>query len=481
MSNISQLITDVFTSNYHDKIQGNARLVGITEINTLCKTLRNYNIENIPHIPHESTQEFPTDITAFNDFFQPTDIVTQILNFAKGKLSLCGGAIIDCMKFSISAAYPRDYDLFFHDLTVDEADNLLIECVKFVTDLAEEEDQEIKYISSQGVLTIALEWDIKIQFIRRVYSSKDQILLGFDIPACQYGWNPFDGFFSTVSGAVAFALRAFPVDTTQRSLSYGFRLIKYLNKGFNILLPGIPINCTDKIIETPDGLLINSGTNKYSLVRRNPLENSYGYCAIESDYEGQNYMNWWYVANERYHNIMIESFDIDDLFNPSDDLIRTSLTGSPVFLPPSDRSLQNQKHEKKFLGDKWEDFAIAAYGQKDITKADEIWKERTEYYVVRVKEIVKFTSQKENAWRSHNPGGQNFGKFSPIIANPREWYGKCYNPVMAGISMEKFQALLDCRKNIDYMNTVPPEIYRIICRYWVAAEAEFCTNRLLDA
>src|ERR1700722_11865780 len=90
----------------------------------------------------------------------------------------------------------------------------------------------ISYERSLGVDTIAFSGTEKIQFIRRVYKSKDQVLLGFDLAGCRYGWNPFDGFFTTICGAIAFALQAFPIDLTQRSFSHSYRLEKY-GKYFN--------------------------------------------------------------------------------------------------------------------------------------------------------------------------------------------------------------------------------------------------------
>jgi hypothetical protein len=45
--------------------------------------------------------------------------------------------------------------------------------------------------------------------------------------------------------------------------------------------------------------------------------------------------------------------------------------------------------------------------------------------------------------------------------------------------MDKFQALMDCRKNIEYISNLPKEIFGIICEYWLKYEADNARKRLL--
>src|SRR5579863_6300484 len=46
--------------------------------------------------------------------------------------------------------------------------------------------------------------------------------------------------------------------------------------------------------------------------------------------------------------------------------------------------------------------------------------------------------------------------------------------------MDRFQALMDCRKNVECLNTVPSDIFRIICLYWFEAEVKLARMRLFN-
>lgn len=56
--------------------------------------------------------------------------------------------------------------------------------------------------------------------------------------------------------------------------------------------------------------------------------------------------------------------------------------------------------------------------------------------------------------------------------DPRTWYGYYYQPMIIGLDNDKFQALMDCRKNIEYINNLPTEIFKHICNYWLQYEVE---------
>ena len=121
----------------------------------------------------------------------------------------------------------------------------------------------------------------------------------------------------------------------------------------------------------------------------------------------------------------------------------------------------------------------AYYIDKDLALADTIWEEASRFYINKAKEVVKLI--KDNPWKYKDPGSQSFGKFNPIIADPREWYGqKNYKPVVVGLSVERLQAFYDCRKNIDYVNMIPEEIFKIICNWWFVMEALDARDTLLN-
>ena len=61
---------------------------------------------------------------------QTYPIIVELLNLAEGKLSLCGGAVLDI----ITDCRPRDFDLFFHCASIEEADNILMKCLLHLED-----------------------------------------------------------------------------------------------------------------------------------------------------------------------------------------------------------------------------------------------------------------------------------------------------------------------------------------------------------
>jgi len=202
------------------------------------------------------------------------NIIYEILLLGEGKISLCGGSLVDLINHGYNKS---DWDLFFHCETVDEADNLLNKCLLLIennklnglTDiLVHYKNQRVHTVEYNGII---------IQFIKRVYKSKDQVLLGFDLAPSRIGYNPFDGVYTTICGGLSIAMTHFPLDTTQRSMSFGYRLSKYINKGFNIMYPGIPLNLNDTI-ETPDGKLMCYDNILRFMTKK----------CFESDYDGDN-------------------------------------------------------------------------------------------------------------------------------------------------------------------------------------------------
>ena len=39
---------------------------------------------------------------------------------------------------------------------------------------------------------------------------------------------------------------------------------------------------------------------------------------------------------------------------------------------------------------------------------------------------------------------------------------------------------MDCRKNIDYINRLPDEIFKFICHYWLRYETQLAKERFFD-
>lgn len=67
-------------------------------------------------------------------------------------------------------------------------------------------------------------------------------------------------------------------------------------------------------------------------------------------------------------------------------------------------------------------------------------------------------------WITENPGRQWTSSINPIIANPREWYGENYIPVITGIpiDIESFLRLMRLPRTESYLSYLPTEIFNLI-------------------
>lgn len=476
--------------NFNDKRQGRATLIDRKQVNTWGHIFRGkLEYKHIYHLSdgfvHNSVmKEYQPIYEHFTipEFDEEAKILTKLFEVTKGKMSLCGGSILHQMLRQ--DGMPNDYDFFFHCDSVDEADDLLKLCMKIIADYYEEnEEVTLRYSRSQGAQTVAIlnDYDtsstIKIQFIRRNYEHKDQILLGFDLPCCQYGFNLVDGFFTTISGGMAFALGIFPLDLTQRSLSFGFRLRKYIDKGFVILLPGIKdLKNKYTVLKTPDGRITSSNDkrlylqpNEYNLVYWNP--ETVGDQVQISDYDGQPQNNWYYISQDKKHNVTFSSDNWEELYNMPEDKIKSTLQHGYFEGKHINPDIIRLKHATLFLGDKIVDYVMALTQNKKKLCTD-IWKAKIKDYENKAIEIYK--KMQQMPWKFENPGSQSFGKNNPIITNPREWYGENYKPVIVGISNDRIKSFRLCFTNY------PQDMLDLICSWWLVAEVTDAKNSLFQ-
>lgn len=473
---IIAIIDNIFICNYWEKKIGRSRLVGLEQFNKWKGYFDSIQTHNLD-IPRLSSDIFPTNGNFVNIGQEKLPyIINELLLIGEGKISLCGGALVSIFQDS----YIEDYDIFFHCQSVDEADKILNDCCVYI----ENNNYRVTYKRSQGVLTVEIA-NMKIQFIRRVYQGKDQILLGFDMAGCRLGYNPIDGFFATICGALAVCMKSFPLDITQRSMSFKHRLEKYTGKGFSILLPGLPIHL-DKDIKTADGRLLYNSKDKshkfkskyddnYNRIHDTEYEDKDEEEFNDSDYEGI-WSNWYIISKERFHNVTFESENYDEICNLPDELVKKSINQGTLFRIRASEMTMKAKTVYNFMGDNYNEYNVTRYVKGNKRLADKLWKERCDYYIEKAKDCAKLCI--EEPWKYKNPESQSFGKFSPIIENPRKWYGEHYQSVEVGLKMDKFQALMDCRKNIYYINNVPTEIFKIICEYWLKAEVDLARDKL---
>lgn len=252
--------------NLAEKRRGTAELFGVDHLNVVMKRDLEFYCDTA-RIDHESTypycdnffrtqpgvRDHITNDHIYKWLLDVAPMTLELLRIGDGNISICGGAIQEILFQHLEINVSRcirtinDYDFFFHPCAegssessnIEKADSILKQCLSYLDPL----DSECSYRRNQGSITYKSHVDI--QFIKRLYQSKDRVLLGFDMPGCQYGYNLVDGLFMTMGGLLSLMTQHYPVDMTQRTKSHDSRLFKYVGKGFKILLPGLDdINAT---------------------------------------------------------------------------------------------------------------------------------------------------------------------------------------------------------------------------------------------
>jgi hypothetical protein len=141
---------------------------------------------------------------------------------------LVAGGSISSIMFDTNVS---DFDIFVYGLGRDEATRRVYMLIQEFTKLG----QDIKIINSPRCTTIKVG-DMKFQVIHRLYNSIAEILYGFDISSCAVGFNGRDIYFTELA-KFSFEYMCNVIDLTRRSTTYEQRLIKYLRRGFSIIMP----------------------------------------------------------------------------------------------------------------------------------------------------------------------------------------------------------------------------------------------------
>jgi hypothetical protein len=217
----------------------------------------------------------------FNEsFFKKYDILKE-LDFSN--IIVAGGAIRNVLLQEKDSA--SDIDIFLYGITnTVDATRKTDEIIRYIrqTIYHRKDYRNIVVTISNNVINIDI-YDakfgrkigkyMKIQIIMRLYTSISEILHGFDLGASAVGFDGKTTYFTTLS-KFAYLNMANIVDTTRRSTSYEYRLIKYFNYGFDIVLPNL--NIEKYVDETYIDL--KSETKKINLKYL-----SFGYSKIEKN------------------------------------------------------------------------------------------------------------------------------------------------------------------------------------------------------
>ncbi len=141
-------------------------------------------------------------------------------------------------------------------------------------------------VRTQNYVSMHLQ-GVEYQVILRLYDTKSQILHGFDMGPSAIG---FDGKAIWVSslGRLSYEYGINAVDISRRSLSMEYRLKKYLDRGFKIVLPGLDMA---KVVGTgvsrfgmAERLMLGSMCIEYTRIIGNDFLGAKIHCKAASDY-----------------------------------------------------------------------------------------------------------------------------------------------------------------------------------------------------
>ena len=173
-----------------------------------------------------------------------------ILDKYRGKLTVCGGLATILVSRRLHIPNPVDADLFFHNVTTEEANEILEDCVAFIVTVETCPENYIRIERRQFVTNVVIQrgtigtdnaatWTSVYQFVHRIYPSLDSVLGGFDIPLCMFA---YDGqtCWGTEMAIWSLENKCIVADTTRRSTSYEHRLRKYVSRyDFEVFFPGL--------------------------------------------------------------------------------------------------------------------------------------------------------------------------------------------------------------------------------------------------
>ena len=182
-----------------------------------------------------------TDISSL-PFLLDFAALPYLLDKYRGKLTLCGGlpSLWVVAKPNIASS-SIDADLFFHNVTTEEANQMLEDCVTYVVLTETKLDHYVRIERRQHITNVVVRFIRNgdphngsmltrvYQFIHRIYPSLDSVLGGFDIPLCMFAYDGIS-IWGTEIACWSLKYGCIVVDTTRRSTSYEHRLAKYAHR-----------------------------------------------------------------------------------------------------------------------------------------------------------------------------------------------------------------------------------------------------------
>ncbi|CAK7994907.1 Hypothetical protein POVR1_LOCUS425 [uncultured virus] len=457
---------NIFLVNLDEKKQGHATLYNLHDasvfgnridtmtydVNYLETSLYKYEptqLEKFKSMTPKKIKKFYHDISS--------SVVINLLKIGNGKMSLCGGSVLSCLREQSLRGNCFDFDFFFHCSQTD-ADEILEKCLWYLGD-----EGCKRFQRNQGVVTCQLRNNMlqinqNYQFIKRLYKTKDQVLLGFDLAGCQYGYNLVDGIYMTLSGMFALITNAVPVDLSQCTKSYCHRLRKYHDtKGFTILFPG---------------LIREIGSDRRVTSDIFPIKKIW---SIQSDYDLYGSSLKTLLSTPSLFSFSFSS--ARDCLDLPEKSVRKSAqkTISRLARPPigtiDARSIT-------MIGEaNYKTFKQYHVMDENEEVSKQMWNDARKIHVETAYEFSRRLNDNLK-WKTENPGCQHFGKLHPIKLTAKEFYKGTSKAILIGIDNDRYKTfVMICHRMVAGMTD---DIVKLLMNEWLRMEAEEVLVRLME-
>ena len=369
---------------------------------------------------------------------------------------IAGGSVGNIIKKPTGYGSDSDVDFFVYGLSQEDANIRvkewiidIINCANAYKIREKEKGDKGKYVTTDCEMirnnnTILIQiCNQDFQLIFRLYKTKSEILHGFDLGSSAIGFDG-DNVYLTSLGKFCYEHSCNIVDTTRRSTTYEYRLEKYFERGFNIVIPGLDKKQLRQVYfkyGLNEVCILPHFTFSYYAISGNKirLTNFYNKYSETSDYKLDD-INEYNSFRMNLYNLVN---DINFFYNTSTSTDTTRLEiltkgprlskGAIVSYYETLRSkLNNKKVDvtllKNFITiETPANVALNIIQNTDKTYLDNLIAAQTQLVLDKLAVLQSRDHTKIN-WIVKNPGTQLCGSFNPIFRDEKDWYGLYYNP-----------------------------------------------------
>ncbi len=354
---------------------------------------------------------------------------------------------------------------------IEGSDRIMLERAKLPRILRSAPDYEIGYYSptvlkirNKRCLTLKIAEYHRVQIIFRLYSSKSEILHGFDLGTSAVGFDGENVLFTSL-GKFTYEYRCLIADTSRRSTTFEARLYKYWRRGFSIVLPHLNVDAMRteyfkwRLAEVADlpmfpfaySAISNNRITVEKFLSPGGRSSDYGPKITNDNDVGEHdivSVNMTHILQENddlYYFSRYDEYSGLEIHQGSDPLF----AGPPYITLSMVHELYNGARAKVYKGGKLDmgiirrllpgfDLAplAAAICSIEEPRPDPKRLLDAAFEMYRTRAVAAYEKMMDGwdssiSWITENPGTQLTSSINPIIEHPSTWYGPYFKPAAA--------------------------------------------------